>query len=298
MYNVECVEVDKRGEGKTSSCDAVPRYKDRLIQSKIHSIISIRSGIAIRKRPTRLKEVPNKTTHNSTDNKKMIIPSPRSATPARLVLLGCVLCLLRLLPATSIAAEEVCSVSPDSVSIGHCGILNDTTWSYYTARVSIPPDGGECLYAWEVWRKARDGSYSESWSIQWVKDASNPTQASEFMTPVDPNCTDSCEVIVQSPFRFEGDEPKSFTVQHRFNAYFDRDGEETPPTDDDWPFRSLSDDERVGLPSWSLTVTEDSCTYTKGVYNYTKESNSGGVRASGVLAAAICLIVVALQSTL
>jgi hypothetical protein len=234
--------------------------------------------------------------------------------------LGCALCLLRLLPATSIVAEEVCSVSPDSVSIGRCGLLNDTTWSYYTARFSIPLAGGKCVYAWEVWGKAGNGN-SFSWVMEWDLDASNLTQADEFLTPVDPNCTDSCEVIVRSSFDY-ANVPVSYTIQHRFNAYYVRDGEEAPPTDDDWPFRSLSDDERDELPSWSLTVTEDSCTYTKESTRpstandstppslapsvrsssngpgYTNESNSGRVRASGVLAAVICLIVVALQSAL
>jgi hypothetical protein len=228
----------------------------------------------------------------------MIIPSPRCAVPARLVLLGCALCLLRLLPTTSIAAEDACSVSPDSGSIGHCGILNDTTLSFYTAHVIIPPAGD-----WEIWGKAGNGYYTSSHS--WVLDASNLTQATEFLIPVDPNCTDSCEVIVRSSFGLTNDEPVSYTVQHRFHAYYVRDGEEAPPTDDDGPFSQLSEDEREELPSWTLTVTEDSCTYakesnsdTKESNSDTKESNSGGIRASGVLAAAICLIVVALLSTL
>jgi hypothetical protein len=258
------------------------------------------SHITNRNRVSRLNEISPQHyrfhPHNSLGNKKMIIPSLRNGAPARLVVLGCALSLLRLLPATSIAAEEVCSVSPDSVSIGPCGFLNDTTWSYYMARFSIPPAGGKCVYAWEVWGKDGNGN-SDWWVIEWDLDATNLTQADEFLTPVDPNCTDSCEVIVRSSFGYVN-VPVSKTIQHRFNAYYVRDGVEAPPTDNDWPFPQLSDDKRDELPSWSLTVTEDSCIYTKKSNSDTKESNSGRVRASGVLAAAICLIVVALQSTL
>jgi hypothetical protein len=244
-----------------------------------------------------LKEVSTKTTPQF-DNKKMIIPSPQSAALARLVLVGCVLCLLRLLPATSTAAEEVCLVSADSVSIGNCGVVNDTALSYYTARFSIPPAGGKCVYDWEVWEDTEFGIFIFTSSSR-VLDASNLTKAAtEFLTLVDPNCTDSCEVILRSAIGFAKGRPVSNTIQHRFHAYYIRDGEDLPSYfDDGWPFPPLSEDERDELPSWTLTVTEDSCTYTKESNSYTNESNSDRVRASGVFAAVISVIIVALQST-
>jgi hypothetical protein len=211
------------------------------------------------------------------------------------------LCLLRLLPATSTAAEDVCLVSPDSVSIGHCGVVNDTVLSYYTARFSIPPAGGKCVYDWEIWEEVETGFFTYTSSPR-VLDASNLTQPTDTLMLVDPICTDSCEVIVHSDLYFTEIEPISHTIQHRFHAYYIRDGEELrqfSSFDDDWPFPPLSEDERDELPSWTLTVTEDSCTYTKESNSGTNEPNSGRVRTfSGVLAAVICLIVVALQTTL
>jgi hypothetical protein len=271
-------------------------YRHGQIQAKIHAKIQ---SINRKRRAQRHSEAADTKQrsfqqNNPTilpTNKKMIIPSPRSAAPARLVLVGCVLCLLRLLPATSTTAEEVCLVSPDSVRIGHCGVVNDTTSSYFTARFTIPPAGGKCVYDWEIWEETEFG-YFTSTSSPWVLDASNLTQPTDPFTLVDPNCTDSCEVIVHSPLGFTNIEPVSHTIQHRFHAYYIRDGEELRPFssfDNDWPFPPLSEDERDKLPSWTLTVTEDSCTYM---------SNSGRVHASGVLAAVICLIVVALQTTL
>jgi hypothetical protein len=232
----------------------------------------------------------------------MIIPSFRTTAPVRLVQrVGCILCIVGLVSTAVAQEEDWCWVSSDSGNIGHCGIVDAPMWTYYTARFAIPPPaaaGGKCVYHWEVYRKFDDSNGELTiTSPPWVLDVSNRTSLlannDDRYTLADPNCTDSCEVIVRSAAYFNTTEPTSSTIQHRFHSYYVRDDGKEEEHEDSWSFPTLTDEQRDNLPSWTLTVTEDSCTYT---------SSGRDMRAGGgvvLLAAAVVigLMVVAVPTT-
>jgi hypothetical protein len=217
----------------------------------------------------------------------MIIPLRNTVLAQLLVLMGYLLLLISFSTATEedVSLSTSCSVSADSVQC-----QSNTSFPFLTARFGIPHDEGKCWYTWAISYATASGEESGGRSdviIFYALDKSNLTLADDTLTLVDPNCTDSfCEAIVRS-VGFSLVAPASWTIHHRFRSYFVPEGEEDEPPDF-WSDPFPSEDERGELPSGTLTVTDDGCTY---------RGHSGVDRSWSVIAAALVNIVVAVLTT-